>query len=81
MSISCTIWSYVIIIRLLINDYDCYEIIKNYDELSVFMQITNFIILNLILIVSIIGICIYNIKSRNKKQNKVDSDMVELVIK
>ena len=48
MTMVCIVWSYVITIRLFTNDNKCYDIIKNYDELSVYMQITNFIILNLI---------------------------------
>ena len=81
MTLVCIIWSDVIIIQLFLNDFNCYDIIKNYDGLRVYMQITNFIILNLIFIFSIICIIIYKIKNRNKKINDLsDSDMIELGI-
>ena len=85
LTLACTIWSYSITIRLLINDAKCFDIIFDYDYLSVYMIFTNFIILNLIFIAIIIITIIYKIKNRNKqnKQNKQNTelDMVELVIK
>ena len=80
MTLVCIIWSDVIMIRLLINNFNCYEIIKNYDGLSVYMQITNFIILNLIFIATIIITIIYKIKNKNRNKKILESDMVELVI-
>ena len=79
MTLACTFWSYSIIIRLFTNDNKCFDIIYEYDYLSICMILTNFIILTLIIITIIIVTIIYKIKNK-KINNSSESDTIELVV-